>query len=143
MSELYGVNYTKYNSGFPADIIARGQGGGILQCISDTYEASSTTAEDTVAIGHDLNAGDVVLFYILSSDDCGNDNAIDIGDSNDPNRYADGIDNESAVSGNKAIFVDGMGYVIGTNSGDETILLTLTDNAHTGTIKISIFYCAA
>jgi len=144
MTELYGVNYTKHNSGTPVDIIARGVGGGIVQCIFDTYEAAATTAADTVLMGRPLNDGDVVIGFILSTDDMGSSNTLSIGDGDSATRYASAIDtNAAAVSGNTGVLVDGMGYVIGTATDDDKITLTLNTAAMTGTIKICVLYIAA
>lgn len=142
MATLYGVNYTKYLTGpTEANIQARGMVSGNLSFIRDTYEASGTTAGDVVYLGHKLNAGDRVLGFIMSTDDLGTGVTIDIGDTHDDNRYADGIDvATAAVSGSVAILVDGMDYVVGTNSGDDILTIKLQDAAATGTVKILILY---
>lgn len=142
MSILYGVNYTKYNNGSKeSDIGARGAVSGPLSYIRDTYEAAATTAEDTVAVGHKLNAGDRIIAFILSTDNLGGSSVISIGDSDTEGRYAVDIDtNAAVVSGNTAMLVAGCDYVIGTADGDDVILLTLGNDAATGTIKITILY---
>ena len=141
MSALYGVNYTKYNTGpTEANLVARGVNGGNVKCLLDTYEASSTTAEDTVAIGKPLKAGDIIVGFSISTDAMGGSTVISIGDSDTEARYLLNQDSSSALSGNNAILVGGMNYVIGTNSGDTTILLTLGDAAATGTIEVAILY---
>ena len=146
MTTLYGVNYTKYNTGpTEANIQPRGAVSGKLSYIRDTYEASATTAGDVVYIGHPLNAGDRIVGFIVSCDDNtgGSSATLNIGDASTggASRYADGIDIDSAaISGNKGILVNGMDYVIGTADDDNIIQLTLDDDVYTGTIKITILY---
>lgn len=138
MGVLYGVNYTKYNTGPTEDNIQkRGEVSGPLSYFRDEYEAAGTTDGDVLYIGHKLNAGDRVLGFILSTDDLGTGVTIDVGDLADPNRYADGLDvAAAAVSGNVAILVDGMDYEVGTVANDDVLTLTLADASATGTIKI-------
>ena len=146
MSTLYGVNYTLYNTGVngptEANIAARGGAGGELCVLFDTYEASSTTATDVVYWGPGpLNKGDIVIGYILSSDNVGSTGTVDIGTVYNDDQFASAIDiSGQAVSGNTACLVDGMGYTIGTTATDEIIQLTLNTAAMTGTIKCAILY---
>ena len=141
MSALYGVNYTKYNTGpTEANIVARGVNGGTVKCLLDTYEASSTTAEDTVAIGKPLKAGDIVVGFSISSDALGGSTVLSLGDSDTEARYLADESSTGALSGLNSTLVGGMNYVIGTNSGDTTILLTLGDATATGTIEVAILY---
>ena len=146
MSTLYGVNYTKYNTG-PTEnnIQARGAVSGKLSYLRDTYEAAATTAGDVVYIGHPLNDGDRIQGFLFSCDDNtgGTTATVNIGDASTSgaSRYADGIAVDAgAVSGNKAILVDGMDYVIGTADDDNIIQLTLADDVFTGTLKLTILY---
>jgi len=145
MSTLYGVNYTKYNTGPTEDNIqARGMVSGDVSFMRDTYEASATSAGDVVYIGHPLNSGDRIIGYILSTDDLGTSVTMDIGTLADDDEFASAIDVQAAaVSGNTACIVDGVDYVVGTTTNDNIITLTLNTAAATGTIKITILYSRA
>ena len=142
MTTLYGVNYTKYNTGpTEANVQARGMVSGDVSYMRDTYEASSTTAADVIYVGHPLNAGDRIIGFILSTDDLGTSVTMDIGTSYNDDEFASAVDVQAAaVSGNTAIIVDGVDYVIGTAAGDDIIMLTLNTAAATGTIKITVLY---
>jgi len=142
MATLYGVNYTKYNTGPTEDNLqARGMVSGDVSYMRDTYEAAATTAADVVYIGHPLNAGDRIIGFILSTDDLGTSVTMDIGTLYNDDEFASAIDVQAAaVSGNTAIIVDGVDYVVGTDTNDEIIMLTLNTAAATGTIKITVLY---
>ena len=142
MATLYGVNYTKYNTGpTETNIQARGMVSGDVSYMRDTYEASATSAGDVVYIGHPLNAGDRIIGFILSTDDLGTSVTMDIGTLYNDDEFASAIDVQAAaVSGNTAIIVDGVDYVIGTSTNDNIIMLTLNTAAATGTIKITVLY---
>ena len=141
MATLYGVNYTKYNTGpTSANIVARGVNGGTVKCLLDTYEAAGTTAGDVVYVGKPLKAGDIVLYWKVAFDDLGTGVTLDLGDTNNDNLYADGIDVATAAGNSDTILVDGMNYVIGTNTDDNILTATLQDAAATGTLKVCIFY---
>jgi hypothetical protein len=149
MSTLYGVNRTLANTGGPTSMIPRAMQNGSVHCIFDSYEASGTSATDVVHMGAVLPDGAVVIGFILSTDDLGTGNTIDIGDTADDDRYASAINTASAaVSGSGAIIVanstttqtTGMGYVVGTASGDNQIMITLNSAACTGTICLTILY---
>jgi len=140
MTTLYGVNYTKYNTGPTEDNIgARGSVSGKLSYIRDTYEFDSTADGTVIYMGHPLNAGDRIQGFIFSSDDLG-DATIDIGDGDSASRYAADVDTTSAASGSTAILVDGCDYVVGTADDDEIITLTVDTAAATGTAKLTILY---
>lgn len=134
MANVLGVQRTKAETPIPANIIARGIFGG-CDVMTDYYEASATTA--AIEMGKDLIAGDVVHAVILSCDALGSE-TVDIGDSDDATRYASALSVASAASllGDEC---DGVGYTIGTNDGDETILVT-PSGAITGTIKLTVLY---
>ena len=142
MSTLYGVNYTKYNTGpTEANIQARGMVSGDVSFMRDTYETAGTTAGDVIYVGHPLNAGDRIIGFILSTDDLGTSVTMDIGTLYDDDEFASAVDVQAAaVSGSTVCIVDGCDYVIGTATNDNIIMLTLNDAAATGTIKITILY---
>lgn len=142
MTTLYGVNYTKYNTGPTQDnIVGRGVNGGNVKCLIDTYETAATSAADVVYMAKPLIAGDIVIGFFLSSDNVGATGTVDIGTLYNDDEFASAIDvSGQVVNGNTSILVDGMGYVIGTSTNDEIITLTLNTAAMTGTIKLVLLY---
>lgn len=143
MSTLYGVNYTKYNTGPTENNIgARGSVSGKLSYIRDTYEFDAADIADVVYMGHKLNAGDRIQYFLISTDDLG-DAKLDIGTGYNDDEFAAALDTTSAVSGNTSILVDGCDYVVGTAANDDIITLTVDTAAATGTVKLTIFYSRA
>jgi hypothetical protein len=144
MASLYGVNYTKFLTGpTEANISVRGTVSGPVHYMYDSYEASATSAADVIYMGHKLNAGDIILGFILSCDDLSGvaSPTIDVGTLANDDEFASAIDvSTAAVTGNHAMLVDGIGYVVGTAANDDIIMLTLNTAATTGTIKLLLMY---
>jgi hypothetical protein len=142
MATVNGVNYTKYlaNEG---NWIDQGKVKDFIHVDSDTYEASALAQGSTIAMGTQLPAGAIIHGITLAFDDLGTGVTIDVGDSNDADRYKDGVDVSTAAGSDTGVLVDGLGYVIGTNTGDNIILVTIvgaTGVTATGTIKLTTFY---
>ena len=138
MAAVKGVNYTKQESPTSENLLAPGILGGRIRTLTETYEAAALAAGSTIKLGRDLKAGSIIMGIQLNFDALGAA-TVDVGDSDTADRYMDGID-VSAVGQSDAIQIDGLHYVIGTNSGDETIQILTIANAITGTIKATIFY---
>ena len=138
MAEVNGVNVTKYDAGTSDTTwIDQGLIKSSIKVWSDVYEAAALNIADTIVIAV-LPAGAVVHGIALQFDALGAA-TVDVGDSNDPNRYKNAVD-VSAAGDDNSILVDGAQYVIGTNTGDERILITTAAAAITGTIKSAVFY---
>ena len=147
MATVYGVNATKFLDPKPDNIIDGSQVGGTIKFMYDEYVASSLAASDIITVGAPLPNGAMVLDIIVNFGDLGTGTTLDVGDSNDVDRYLDGVDTATAagkskMSGSTATIgpIGGIGYVIGTNSGDNQIIATNLGASATGTIKFQIIY---
>jgi hypothetical protein len=142
MAQYDGVNVTKYEAPGNANWIDQGLIKSELKVWSDSYELAGTeVANDTFHLAT-LPAGAKVHLVHCAWDDVGAASAtFDVGDSDDPNRYLDGLV-ASAAGQDTGILPDGAQYEIGTNDGDTEILVSLLDaNADAaGTLKLTVFY---
>jgi len=138
MSAVYGVNYTKVANGTPANGLDRAALGEKIRTLTDTYEASALADGSTITIGKALKAGDRIVGGAIYFDSLGSA-TVSVGDSDSAARY---LAATSVSTAGTAAFaaVDGIDYVIGTNTGDTLILLTTGSAAITGTIKIVLEY---
>lgn len=138
MSAVYGVNRTLGRASLPESKIAPGKNQGKQVVFYDEYEASALTAASTIScFGGVLPAGLVVNAVYLMTDALGTGTTVAVGDSETAARYMAAVTCTSAVSkGPETMVIDGMGYVIGTVSGDDEFLLTTAANSATGTIKV-------
>lgn len=110
-----------------------------IHVASASYEASSLGANDVINL-FELPIGAVVHGVQIAFDDLGTGTTLDVGDSNDTDRYLDGIDTATAAGSASNITADGLGYRIGTNSGDNVIQAKNLGAAATGTIKAVCLY---
>ena len=133
-----GVNYTKYDAE-QGNWVEQGKIFSDLKVCSDTYEASAVDANSTIKMAN-LPNGAVIHGMTLAFDDLGTGCTLSVGDSTTANRYFSAVDVASAAGATSAILVDGLGYVIGTNAGDNDIIITTAGAAITGTVKLTVFY---
>jgi len=113
--------------------------GGSPMTFSDTVTFAAADATSVGTVCGTLPAGLMITDIQLSFADLGTGVTLDVGDSADDNRYIDGIDVATAAgSYSSGLILAGQNYVIGTNSGDNQILLTVQDAAATGSVKIVI-----
>jgi len=120
---------------------ARPNMGGSPMTFTDTVEFVAADATSVGTVCGTLPAGLMITNVQLSFDDLGTGTKLDVGDSADANRYLDGVDVSTAASIATApllLAITGQNYVVGTNSGDNQILITVTDAAATGTVKIVV-----
>lgn len=139
---LQGVNYAKAIAPSPANILARGVLGGTVKVLYDSYDATSTNidTDDTVKIGRGLKAGDIVLGAFIATSKATTNCVIDLGDSDDDDRYGT-ISVSSAAASNQFLGAyAGLGYTIGTNAGDTQPLITIDTAAFDGVVKVAILY---
>lgn len=104
-----------------------------------TYEASGLAANDVINLFR-LPIGAVVKEIVVDFDDLGTGTSLDIGDSNDVDRYIDGADTATAAGTARINAIDGRNYRIGTNAGDDVITAKNLGGSATGTIKATVFY---
>lgn len=110
-----------------------------IHVMSTVYEANALAANDTINL-FTLPKGAVIHGISAAFDKLGTGTTLDIGDSVKADRYIDGADTATAAGFTNSITVDGMGYVIGTNEGDNVVLAKNLGAAATGTIKVTCFY---
>ena len=106
-----------------------------LYAISTTYEASALAANDVIKL-FELPIGAVVYGMDVYFDDLGTGTTLDVGDSNDVDRYIDGADTATAAGAAHITLADAIGYRIGTNAGDEVVTAKNLGASATGTIKV-------
>ena len=140
MAAVKGVNVTKYDAGGQGDdAISQGLIHSQLEVWTDEYEASALADPSTIDIAK-LPAGAKVWGIDVYHDALGAGTTLDIGDSDDPDRYTLAAADTSAAGMFSADAADGVGYEIGTNAGDDTVQLTMAGGAATGTIKTVVRY---
>jgi hypothetical protein len=141
MAAVKGVNRTLIDAGGESKLL-RGLVDGRVKCNVDTYVPLGTEAAgSTIKVGSDLPAGANIVGVQISN--LAQDAAVTlaVGDSNDPDRYILAYAADS-ILGNNTIRQIGLGYVVGTNTGDDEVLIT-TAGATLGisdAISIVIFY---
>jgi hypothetical protein len=127
MAAVKGVNRTLYDAGGESKV-AQGQTDARVKCNIDTYVPLGTEAAgSTIAMGPTLpaNAKIVGQYLAVLTQEAGV--TLAVGDSNDADRYI------TAIAADSVLFSDnlrqiGAGYVIGTNTGDNQILITTAGN---------------
>ena len=137
MAEFEGVNVTKFDAPGDANWIPQGLIKSSIRIWTELFEAAGEAAASTIVVAV-LPAGAIIHAVWLGFDALGAA-TIDMGDSDDPNRYKNAVD-VSSVGEDNTILVDGAQYEIGTNSGDTRILLTTASAAITGTIRSAVYY---
>jgi len=145
MANVNGTYYAKQADPSSDNILDRGVLRGKVRVMFDTYEFASTVAGTTVNIGKDLKAGDRILDVWLIADAMGDAGvSFEVGDSDDADRYISATAQNTGNLRTDLDKIDGFNYEIGTNDGDETILVTTssTSGNHlaTGTLKVAVLY---
>ena len=140
MSAVKGVTKTKIDAGTLENLDAIGTYNAEVLCMRDTYEAAGLAGASTLKMGGELPKGARVQEVVVGFDALSGDTVVDVGDSDDADRYCVDVDMSSAGF-QRLEAVDGMDYVIGTADGDNQIVVTFTGaSALTGTIKTAVFY---
>lgn len=109
-----------------------------LHIATTTFEAAATAANSVVnlfKLPDNVVIQDIKLYF----DALGSGVTADVGDAADTDRYIDGA-NVATAGTNNALTINGLGYRIGTNAGDDVITLTVLGAAATGTIKAVCVY---
>jgi len=147
MATVYGVYRTIYNDPKQSAVVDGAYNNANLHFMYDEYVASSLAANDIIQVGDVLPTGAIVIDIQVQFDDLGTGTTLDIGDSNDVDRYLDGIDTATAAGKTSMQTssvtigpLTGRGYVVGTNSGDNQIIATNLGASATGTLKFCIIY---
>lgn len=145
MASVNGTNYAKAADPTSSNIVDRGVLRGKVRVMQDTYEAASLASGSTIKVGKDLNDGDRIVDVWVMFDDMGDAKCtISVGDSDTAARYISATDVGTSAGRVDIDTIGGMGYEIGTNDGDDTILLTTGTTSgsevQTGTIKVAVLY---
>lgn len=142
MATVKGTNQTAIDTGGLAQKLDNGLKDARIKVAHDTYTAVGDEAAATVIkMGGALPAGAKIVGIGLACNDIGSGVTLSVGDSNSATRYYNAVDGHN-TRGFNTILVGGMGYEIGTVSGDEQILIT-TASATLATgkiIKLTIRY---
>ena len=139
MAAVKGVNVTLHDAGGQGDnAIENGEVNIQLETWNDEYEASALASGSTIDIAK-LPAGAKVQKIEIYHDALGSA-TVDVGDSDDPDRYTLAPVWLSAARSFSSDTADGKGYEVGTNTGDDVIQLLVTGAVVTGTIKTSTHF---
>jgi hypothetical protein len=139
MADVYGVNTTKVNAGTSQDNwVDQGLIKSSLKIMSETYTAAALAAGQTIGVAN-LPDGAVVHGGIIYFGALGAGVTLQAGDANTVGLYSSAI--VCTAAGSALFDIEaGSGYVIGSNAGDNEIILTTGVGAATGEIKVVIFY---
>ena len=138
MTAVKGVNTTKIDAGPSGDnAISQGYVNAEVEVATELYEASALATASTIDIA-ELPANAKVLAIVINHDDLGTAVTLAAGDSDDPDRYITAA-SVASLGQIDTMRVDGVQYVIGTNTGDSRVQL-LTSGTITGTIKTAVYY---
>ena len=147
MATQKGVNRTKADSPSSDNILAPGTLGGRVRTMQDSFTFAGESAGEIIELFQDLKAGAIILDLIIHNADLGTGTLLDIGDTNDADRYIDGYDADANLTnrgGATAVTgqfqVAGNQYVIGTNTGDTQINITTSVATATGLVTVTLFY---
>jgi hypothetical protein len=135
-------NSTTYEAQLAAKVeLAQGIANATLHCATTTYEASSTAANSIINL-FKLPKGAAIKNFVVAFDDLGTGVTVDIGDAGDVDRYVDGLDVATAAGSHVGCLVDGVNYIIGTDTENDDTIVTakILGAAATGTLKVSCYY---
>lgn len=122
MSNYKGTVATAVNTGGVANAVLQGFIDAREKIHLDSYTIAGTElAASTINIGANLPAGAKVLSIVLSVDNAQTSATFSVGDSNSATRYKSATTDLQTAG---RYTYDGKQYVVGTNSGDNQILLT-------------------
>jgi len=139
MATIYGDNRTKILNPSSDNVLSPGTCGGRVRVQTDTITLAAAAAGTVVEVGQDLKAGAIILGIEINNAALGAGVTLDVGDGDDDNRYIDGYDANGNTKTN-TLLIGGVFYKIGTNSGDDTLTVTVQDAAATGELNIAIYY---
>jgi len=139
MAAVKGVNVTLHDAGGQGDnAIANGLVNVRPEVWTDTYEAVALASASTIDMAKlpvDAKIQNVELYF----DALGSSVTLQVGDSNDDNRYIASGDASSAGKLSSAL-IDGIGYVIGTNTGDTVVQVLTGGTSFSGTVKLIVTF---
>ena len=144
MATLQGANKTIIDAITPSTVLGKGNVGGNVRCMVDTYTGLGTeSADDLIEMGTDLPKGAIILNVILRVNTAGG--TFDVGDAEDENRYMEAAADNTVTLSND-VYLTGVGYEItdlpDTSPFDSQILVKVNTGAVTsaGTITLIVLY---
>ena len=150
MAAHKGVNITNLDA-TPRVPASSEQVHGVLRVWYDTYETSSFAVDDTVALAR-MPAGSTIHDVILKADDLHGSSTLEVGDSDDPNRFISIVSTwntpgqtQSMLGGSSKIAdgttaaMTGVGYRYTTET-DILVKLTGNNAADAKTISMWVYY---
>ena len=148
MAQTKGVNRTKADTPTSDNVLAPGTLGGRIRVMQDSYTFSGEIVTDTVLLFQDLKAGATILDVIIDNTTDTNATICDIGDSDTTDRYINGYTAQSVASSRGGelpatgrIAIGGVQYVIGTNTGDNKIILSVLGATSADAVaKFTLYY---
>ena len=140
MAAVKGVNKTLVDAGGLQSAMLRGQNDARRKSTVDSYEAAVLVLASTIQVGSTLPKGARIKEIILHADALGGSVTLAVGDSVTADRYITATAMNTANKVTKLTQIAGRDYVIGTNTGDNQIVITTAGASASGTIKIEIQY---
>ena len=138
MATVYGTNATKIAAGGLANKIDNGNIDAKIKIFIDDYTFAASAAGTVVKVGPTLPAGAVILDVRVMNAASGGSVTFSVGDSDTAARYISAADGNSAAA--VKVLTLNMGYVIGTTTGDNQILITTAGASATGKFVIVVKY---
>jgi hypothetical protein len=138
MSAVKGVYKTKYDAGASGDNVILEGVNGTVQCREDKYVASSLADASTIKVCADLPAGARIKRIEVTTPAFGTGRTLKIGTACNDDEFA----GATSVATASFLNVSGSNYVIGTNAGDDEIMLTNAGTL-TGTLYVNVYYTLA
>ena len=138
MSAVVGDIATLCAAGGLANKSLNGNIDGRVKVSFDTYTCASLAQGSTIKMCQVLPTGAKIVNIKVQNAALGGSVTFSVGDSNTAARYISAADGNSAAAWKEA--TAGMGYVIGTASGDNQILITTAGATATGLITIEVTY---
>lgn len=142
MATVKGTNRTKYDNSIGENIVLPGQDGSNMKVQVDDFTFAGEAAGTVLQVGNTLPAGARIHKITINSAALGSGVTLDVGDSHLATRYDTAIACTSAAQ-TIADNIGGKNYKIGTNTGDNQVLLTTGGGAATGQVKVLIEYAHA
>jgi len=139
MATIQADNRTKADSPTSDNVLSPGTLGGRVRVLTDQVTLAAEGNPATIEVGRKLQAGAIILGVELYNAALGAATTLDVGDSDDPNRYLT-IADANTAGWTKDLNLAGVQYKVGTNDGDDEITITLGGGAGTGLVAVNVYY---
>jgi hypothetical protein len=149
MAQVKADNRTNADTPTSDNILRGGTLGGRVRVMQDSYTFASEAVNDTILLFQDLKAGATILDLVIDSTAVTNAVTLDIGDSDTADRYINGYNAQAnttsrgatTAAGGQFQGATGSQYVVGTNTGDEQVIITVLSAIPTdGSITVTLYY---